>query len=155
MFRTYTKLDIAGLTFCLVKTIFPNFNCPFSILASEISLDVITPSNLANENIIHTKRNSEFFIGFSEAFQTPHVEFNLHVETRQFTAACELVYKGTGSSVNELDAAKYVNQGLQFGPFKPVMPHQISLVRPITKQRSMVALEFMTYFEKSLNPFLL
>ena len=155
MFRTYTKLDVPALHFVSSKQSSP-FNCPFSILASEISLDVITPSNLANENIIHTKRNSEFFIGFSEAFQTPHVEFNLHVETRQFTAACELVCKGTGVAVvSELDATKYINQGLQFRPFKPVMPHQISLDRPITKQRSMVALEFMTYFEKSLNPFLL
>ena len=119
-------------------------------------LKIITPSNLANENIIHTKRNSEFFIGLLKAFQTARVEFNSRVETRQFTAACELVCKGTGVAVvSELDATKYINQGLQFRPFKPVMPHQISLVRPITKQPSMVALEFMAHFEKSLDSFLL
>ena len=130
--------------------------CVFPKGHSLEGLDVITPANLANENIIHTKRNSQFFIGLSKAFQTAHVEFNSRVETRQFTAACELVCKGTGVAVvSELDAAKYVNQGLQFRPFKPMMPHQISLVRPITKQPSMVALEFINHFEKSLNPFLL
>ncbi len=119
------------------------------------TLDVITPADMANENIIHTKQNSEFFIGLAKAFQSAHVEFHSRVETRQFTAACELVCKGTGIAVvSALDAAKYVNQGLQFRPFRPIMPHQISLVRPITKQPSMVALEFIADFEQSLTPFL-
>jgi DNA-binding transcriptional LysR family regulator len=117
-------------------------------------LDVITPADLATENMIHARRDSEFFIGLSQAFQLAQVEFNSLVEIRQFTAACELVCKGIGVAVvSELDAQKYVSQGIGYRPFAPVVPHRLSLVRPITQQPAMVALEFMEHFADSLKPF--
>ena len=119
-------------------------------------LDVITPADMANENIIHTRRDSEFFSQLSKAFQTAQVRFNSLLEIRQFTAACELVCQGTGVAVvSELDAVKYARQGIGFRPFAPALPHRISLVRPITQQPSLVNLEFMELFAESLQPYLM
>ncbi|MEK9855714.1 MAG: LysR substrate-binding domain-containing protein [Rhodobiaceae bacterium] len=118
-------------------------------------LNLITPADMATENIIHTRRDSEFFIDLSNAFQAAQVEFDSLVEIRQFTAACELVCQGMGVAVvSELDARKYLSQGIGFRPFKPVVPHRLSLVRPITRQPSMVTLEFMEHFADSLKPYL-
>lgn len=117
--------------------------------------DVITPTDMATENIIHTRRDSEFFSQLSKAFQSEQATFNSLLEIRQFTAACELVCQGTGVAVvSELDATKYSTQGLGFRPFAPTLPHRLSLVRPITQQPSMVTLEFMELFADSLKPFL-
>ena len=78
------------------------------------------------------------------------------IEVRQFTAACELVCKGAGVAiVSELDATKYVSQGLDYRPFRPTLPHTLSLVRPVTRQPSMVVMEFIEYFADSLKPFLI
>lgn len=119
-------------------------------------LEVITPADMANENIIHTRRDSEFFSQLSKAFQTAQVRFNSLLEIRQFTAACELVCQGTGVAVvSELDAVKYARQGIGFRPFAPALPHRISLVRPITQQPSLVNLEFMELFAESLQPYLM
>lgn len=118
-------------------------------------LEVITPTDMATENIIHTRRDSEFFNQLSTAFQKEHVTFNSLLEIRQFTAACELVCQGTGVAVvSELDAVKYIGKGLSFRPFAPSLPHRISLVRPVTQQPSMVTLEFMELFAESLQPYL-
>ena len=117
--------------------------------------DVITPTDMATENIIHTRRDSEFFSQLSKAFQSEQATFNSLLEIRQFTAACELVCQGTGVAVvSELDATKYSTQGLGLRPFAPALPHRLSLVRPITQQPSMVTLEFMELFADSLKPFL-
>ena len=120
-------------------------------------LEVITPTDMATQNIIHTRRDSEFFNQLSKAFQTEQVTFNSLLEIRQFTAACELVCQGTGVAVvSELDAIKYaIGKGLGFRPFAPSLPHQISLVRPVTQQPSMVTLEFMELFAESLQPYLI
>ena len=119
-------------------------------------LEVITPADMVNENIIHTRRDSEFFSQLSKAFQTAQVRFNSLLEIRQFTAACELVCQGTGVAVvSELDAVKYARQGIGFRPFAPALPHRISLVRPITQQPSLVNLEFMELFAESLQPYLM
>jgi DNA-binding transcriptional LysR family regulator len=116
----------------------------------------VTPADIATEAIIHTRRDSEFFDRLSNAFRVARVEFNSLIEIRQFTAACELVCKGAGVAVvSELDATKYTSQGLDFRPFRPVVPHTLSLVRPITQQPSMVVLEFMEHFANSLKPFLI
>ena len=55
--------------------------------------------------------------------------------------------------VSELDASRYVGKGLKFRPFTPHLPHRISLVRPLIKRPSMVTLEFIDHFAKSLAPF--
>ncbi|WP_371169344.1 LysR substrate-binding domain-containing protein [Aliiroseovarius sp. 2305UL8-7] len=117
-------------------------------------LDQVSPQDLTDENIIHTRRDSTFFRDLNEAFQKEQVALNSLVETRQFTAACELVCNGVGVSVvSELDAAKYSGRGLDYRPFTPSVAHRLSLVRPILKQPSMITLEFMETFLASLAPF--
>ena len=60
---------------------------------------------------------------------------------------------GQATVVSELDASRYVGKGLKFRPFTPHLPHRISLVRPLIKRPSMVTLEFIDHFAKSLAPF--
>src|SRR5210317_1389678 len=55
------------------------------------SLDQVAASDLADEKIIHTRRDSDFFRQISRAFQDAHVEMKSVIEVRQFTAACEFV----------------------------------------------------------------
>ncbi len=116
--------------------------------------DTISPQDLTDIPIIHTRRDSEFFRGLSRQFQQAHVEMRSLIETRQFTAACELVCRGVGVSVvSELDAVKYARQGLSFRPFTPALPHSLSLVRPVLKTPALVTLEFIEAFRESLAPF--
>lgn len=115
----------------------------------------IRPKDLSNIKLIHTRRDSVFFRDLNEAFHSDGVEIDALLETRQFTAACELVIRGLGVSiVSELDAAGFVDQGLEFRPFEPITPHQLALVRPINKRPSMITLEFLEAFNASLAPFI-
>lgn len=115
----------------------------------------VAPQDLDGERIIHTRRDSEFFMQLSRRFQDAHVELNSHIEVRQFTAACELVCHGVGVAVvSELDAVKYQGRGLSFRPFVPALPHALSLVRPTLKKPSLVTLEFIEHFNNSLRPFI-
>lgn len=117
-------------------------------------LKTIGPKDLAQESIIHSRRDSDFFVQLSKAFQDAHVELNSHIEVRQFTAACELACERVGVAVvSKLDAVKYTKQGLSYRPFLPHLPHALSLVRPINKIPSLIALEFMEYFKESLKPY--
>lgn len=118
-------------------------------------LSTVTPADIADQKIIHTRRDSDFFARLSRAFQNSNVELNSHIEVRQFTAACELVVKGVGVSVvSELDAVQYQNRGLSYRSFRPFLPHTLSLVRPVLKQPSLVTLEFIEQFSDSLGPFI-
>ena len=114
----------------------------------------ITPGDLANDLIIHTRRDSAFFRDLNDAFLAAEAPMNAIVETRQFTAACELVANGVGVSVvSELDAAGYQGADLQFRPFEPAVPHRLAIVRPVHKRPSMITLEFLDMFRESLRPF--
>lgn len=114
----------------------------------------ITPRDLENEGIIHPRRDSIFFRQLEQLFQQDQIELRSLIEVRQFTAACELICRGIGVSiVSELDAVKYIGQGLEVRPFWPSLPHELSLVRPIHKAPSLITLEFMEAFEKSISPF--
>ncbi len=114
----------------------------------------ITPDDLAEERLIHTRRDSAFFRELNEQFLNAGVEMNSVVETRQFTAACELVLRGVGLSIiSEMDATAYGARGLEFRPFAPAVPHRLALVRPVHKHPSMITLEFMDKFRDSLRPF--
>ncbi len=118
------------------------------------SVSEVTPKELENEKVIHTRRDSDFFARLSKAFQSANISMNSHIEVRQFTAACELALRGVGVSVvSELDAVQYAHLGLCYRPFVPVLPHTLSLVRPILKQPSLITLEFIELFSESLNPF--
>ena len=117
--------------------------------------DEIRPRDLADARIIHPRKGSQFYQQLERRFQDDQVELQSLIEVRQFTAACELICNGVGVSVvSELDAVKYVDQGLDFRPFTPPLPHELSLVRPIHKTPSLIALEFMEHFQASLEPFL-
>lgn len=114
----------------------------------------IGPADLAGERLIHTRRDSSFFRDLQEVFLGAGVDLNSTVETRQFTAACELVLRGVGISVvSELDAEGYRARGLEFRPFSPAVPHRLAILRPIHSHPSMITLEFMEAFRESLRPF--
>lgn len=119
-------------------------------------LTEVSPKDIASESIIHTRKDSDFYIQLARRFQDAHVELTSHIEVRQFTAACELVCNGVGVSVvSALDAEKYIGQGLSFRPFTPELPHALSLVRPIHKTPSLITLEFIEHFNQSLRPYVL
>lgn len=114
----------------------------------------VSPAQLVDQKIIHTRRDSDFFGKLSRLFQQAEVELKPHIEVRQFTAACELVLRDSGVAiVSELDACQFRDRGLIQRPFIPVLPHKLSLVRPILKQPSLVTLEFIECFVDSLRPF--
>ena len=114
----------------------------------------ITPTLLAGEKIIHTRRDSDFFKSLDSAFLAEDTTLKTLVETRQFTAACELVANGLGVAiVSKLDAMKFADLNVQIRPFLPAISHRLSLVRPTFKQPSAITLEFIDAFATSLIPF--
>jgi DNA-binding transcriptional LysR family regulator len=114
----------------------------------------ISPADLVDEGIIHTRRDSDFYRNLVDAFQKSRTPLTTLVEVRQFTAACELVAQGVGVAVvSELDAVKFSQDAVQMRPFTPALPHRLSLVRPTLMRPSMVVLEFIDAFEASLDPF--
>ena len=114
----------------------------------------ITPVDIKNEKLIHSRKDSVFFQSLSQAFQRAQIELKSSIEIRQFTSACELVSNGFGASVlSELDAFKYSDKGLEYRPFVPKIPSRLTLLRPVLKRPSLVALEFMQMFKESLEQF--
>lgn len=114
----------------------------------------ITPTLLAGEKLIHTRRDSDFFRSLENAFIAEGTTLTSLVETRQFTAACELVSNGLGVAVvSQLDAMKFVDTNIQIRPFLPKLSHRLSLIRPTFKQPSAITLEFIDAFATSLTPF--
>lgn len=121
---------------------------PFETRAS------IAPGDLRRERLIHPRRDSVFFREMMACFRAAEVEPDLAVETRQFTAACELVLRGLGVAiVSAVDAAWYGDRGLPSRPFEGALRHKISLVRPINKPPSMLTLQFLEAFRQSIEPF--
>jgi DNA-binding transcriptional LysR family regulator len=128
--------------------------CIFPAGSKLASRQIITPEDLASEKIIHTRRDSDFFKSLLKAFQDRDTPLSTLVETRQFTAACELVCHGIGVAVvSELDAVNFADANVEIRPFSPNIPHRLSLVRPIVKRPSMITLEFIDAFATSLIPF--
>jgi DNA-binding transcriptional LysR family regulator len=81
-------------------------------------------------------------------------EFKALVESRQFAPACIMVAEGYGVAVvSEIDAREYQGEGLVIRPFEPVIPFKINILYPAYKPRSIVTLEFVDSFKKSLEPF--
>lgn len=81
---------------------------------------IITPADLADQRLIHTRRDSAFFRALNDAFLAAGVEMKPVVEARQFTAACELVIRRVGLSIiSELDAAGYAARGLSIALLSP------------------------------------
>jgi DNA-binding transcriptional LysR family regulator len=115
---------------------------------------VIAPADLHGERLIHTRRDSPFYRDLAEALRGAGADPDGRVETRQFTAACELVSLGLGVAVvSEHDAVGYAHRGLDYRRFVPALPYRLSLVRPEQKTPSLIALEFLSMFRESLLPY--
>jgi len=128
--------------------------CVFPDTSPLARLDIITPRELADARLIHTRPGTPYFRLVENAFSACDVPMPSYIEARQFTTACELICEGVGVAVlSELDALRYRGRGLDFRPFRPAIPHRLSLVRPVHKQPSMITLEFMEMFIDSLRPF--
>lgn len=116
-------------------------------------LDQVDAGQLDKERFVHTRRDSSFYRSLNDVFRKASVSPAHVVETRQFTAACELVAQGVGVSVvSELDAVTYQDR-LGYRPFTPSVPHKICLVRPIHKRPSKITLDFLEEFKTSLSIF--
>ncbi len=136
------------------ETVFIRSVCVFPKDHPFAHKSTISPADLADERLIHTRRDSSFFRALNDAFSAANVEMKPVVEVRQFTAACELVIRRAGLAIiSEIDAAGYADRGLCYRPFVPSLPHKLSLVRPIHKHPSMITLEFMYLFRESLRVF--
>jgi DNA-binding transcriptional LysR family regulator len=117
-------------------------------------LSVIRPRDLAGERLIHARRESGYFRQLKAAFDHDGTPIETFIEARQFTTACEFVRHGAGVSViSELDAVQYAGRGVAYRPFAPAIAHRLSLVRPIHKAPSLIALEFIEEFSTSLKAF--
>ncbi|WP_412555869.1 LysR substrate-binding domain-containing protein [Shimia sp. MIT1388] len=116
--------------------------------------DHITPRDLAQERLIHTRRDSRFYQHLSRAFSEDGVELNSLIEVRQFTTACTMVAQGMGASVvSALDAEAYRATGIVIRPFKPQLFHRLSILQPASGPTSPVVLDFVDAFIESLQPY--
>ncbi len=116
---------------------------------------VITPADLREERLIHSRRDSAFYSNLEKAFTDCNEKINHWIEVRQFSAACTIVSEGQGVSiVSVLDAEEYRDQGVEYRPFEPKITHLLSLLRPVTAGNSPLVQDFLNLFTKSLAPFL-
>ncbi len=116
--------------------------------------DEISPEDLSKERMIHSRRDSMFYRDLEASFTQCGVNMQSWIETRQFTAACELVSKGAGVSVvSEMDARGHESGGLIIRPFSPNIEHHLAIVRPTHTPPSMITLEFIQNFVDSLEPY--
>ncbi|WP_316862596.1 LysR substrate-binding domain-containing protein [uncultured Cohaesibacter sp.] len=114
----------------------------------------ITPMDLDNEPFIHARRDSDYFSLVKAAFDASGARLNPLIESRQFGLACRIVAGGVGVSVvSIIDALEYVDEGLILKPFKPVVPHKLSILYPTHTPRSVITMEFIDLFLKSLEPY--
>lgn len=114
----------------------------------------ITPLDLQNEKIVHSRRDSPFHVALSQCFAQQGVSLNSWIEVRQFTAACTIVSQGKGVSiVSALDAAQFEDKGVISRPFEPQLEHRLSILRPLSGTRSLLVLDFIEAFQESLAPF--
>ena len=114
--------------------------------------DVITPHDMAEEPIIHTRRDSQFYQNLNDVFQEENLKLNTWIEIRQFTAACELVALGKGVSVvSELDAVQYLDRNVEMRPFSGNLSHDLSILWPVANKPSLLTLEFIQLFRESIE----
>ncbi len=119
------------------------------------SKDMITPEDLAGEKIVHSRRNSAFFVQLENCFSQWGVPLNSWIEVRQFTAACTFVSQGYGASiVSALDAAQFEGKGLVARPFEPDLSHDLSILRPITGRATIAGVGFYRGVCGKLQPYL-
>jgi len=117
-------------------------------------LDCVTPNDLKEEKIIHTRKDSPLFSKLSQTFSDCGVLLNSWVEVRQFSTACIMVSQGQGVSiVSALDADQYKSSGMEMRPFEPEIFHHLSILKPASGSRSLLSLDFVDVFLESLRPY--
>ena len=79
----------------------------------------VTPTDLAGEKMIHTRRDSRFYQHLSRAFSDHGAAIDSLVEVRQFTTACTMVRDGMGASVVSAIDAEGFPQGRDRHPPLP------------------------------------
>ena len=115
---------------------------------------IITPRDIRDEKLIHSRRDSPFFQRLERAFAESGEQIKSWIEVRQFTSACTIVSQGHGVSVvSALDAEQFRNRGLTIRPFSPQIDHRLSILRPITGNASPLVFDFIKAFTDSLAPF--
>lgn len=115
----------------------------------------ISPHDLAQEKLIHPRRDSPYFRRLNKAFTDCQVTMKSWIEVRQFTTACTMVSQGVGAAVlSVIDAEQFREQGIVIRPFTPRFSHRLSLLRPVTGSRSPLVLDFLEQFKASLEPFI-
>ena len=117
-------------------------------------LDRVSPLDLVDEKIIHTRKGSPFFNSLSQSFSDYGVLLNSWVEVRQFSTACIMVAQGQGVSVvSAIDAEQFKSLGMEIRPFEPEIVHWLSILRPASGSRSLLSLDFVETFVESLQPY--
>ncbi len=115
----------------------------------------ITPEDLIDEKIIHTRRDSQFYLQLSDAFTSHGLPLKTWIEVRQFSTACKIIQEGQGAAIiSALDAEQYRDKGIVIRAFKPTLMHRISLIWRKTSQPSQLAGDFLLAFQDSLTPFI-
>lgn len=116
--------------------------------------DVVTPHDLRDHKIIHTRRSSPFFQNLHKSFSEAGVALNSWIEVRQFSTACLIISQGRGASiVSVLDAEEFRAEGIAIVPFDTELHHRLSILRPVSGSRPLLALDFLDAFVESLRPF--
>lgn len=115
----------------------------------------ISPEDLVDEKMIHTRRDSRFFSHLSRAFANHGASLKTWIEVRQFSTACKVIQEGQGAAViSALDAEQFRDKGIIIRAFTPEIFHRVSLVVPKSAEPSKLTQDFLLTFEDSLAPFL-
>lgn len=114
----------------------------------------IWPEDLAQERVIHTRRDGLFYLELNACFAAQGVTMNSWIEARQFSTACLLVAEGAGVSVvSALDGHYYAKTGLVARPFGPKLAHHLSILHPTHTPISLLTIDFIEAFIESVAPF--
>lgn len=115
----------------------------------------ITPEDLVDEKMIHTRRDSRFYSHLSHAFTSCGLSLKTWIEVRQFSTACRVIQEGQGAAViSALDAEQYRDKGLVIRAFAPKISHRVSLLLLKNAQPSELTTDFLSTFQESLEPFM-
>lgn len=114
----------------------------------------IWPGDLVGEPMIHSRRDGRFYQDLMACFSAQGVALNSWIEARQFSTACLLAAEGGGVSVvSALDGHCYEKAGLVVRPFGPKLVHRLSILHPTHSPISMLTIDFIEAFIRSLEPF--
>jgi DNA-binding transcriptional LysR family regulator len=113
--------------------------------------NAISAHDLDNEPFIALNPEDRMRQRFESAMLGKGLTLNIVVETPYSATACGLVQRGIGVSlVNPLTALSYVNQGVVFRRFTPVIPFRTLLIFPPNSPSSPATKKFIAELRKAL-----